>query len=216
LRYKQENRIMKRVRLPLLALMTISFALPPSTTKAEQPPTPKALVLPLSGVGSDGLTFKGTVAVHRFVQQDGELFAIGAVSGSLSGPAGPIGTSVYLPVVFPVHVGNGPTARAEQGFIDPASLSTADYGARVTLAQATTCGVLHLALGAVNLNLLGFVVATTPVTIDVNGDTGGPLGNLVCTALATLNNVVGLVKLLNSILGLVTGFLGGVTGGLGA
>jgi hypothetical protein len=156
------------------------------------------------------------VAVQRFVQRDGEVFAIGAVSGSPSGPAGPIGTSVYLPVAFPVHVGDGLTARAERGeLIHPASLSSLDYGARVILAQASTCGVLHLALGAVNLNLLGVVVATTPVTIDINGDTGGPLGNLVCTVLATLNNVVGLVKLLNSLLGVVTGLLGGLTGGLG-
>jgi hypothetical protein len=146
----------KRVRLPLLALMTISFVLPPSASKAEERSVPKPLVLPLSGVGNAGLTFNGTVAVHRFVQQDGEMFAIGAVSGSLSGPAGPIGTSISLPVMFPVHVGDGPTARAERRFIDPASLSAPDYGARVILAQATTCGVLHLALGAVNLKRARF------------------------------------------------------------
>ena len=75
--------------------------------------------------------------------------------------------------------------------------------------------MLHLDLGAVDLNLLGVVVTTTPVTIDINGDTAGPLGNLVCAVLATVNNVVGLVNLLNSILGLVTGLLGGLTGGLG-
>jgi hypothetical protein len=55
----------------------------------------------------------------------------------------------------------------------------------------------------------------TPVTIDINGDAGGPLGNLVCAILATVNNVVGLVNLLNSLLGVVTGLLGGLTGGLG-
>jgi hypothetical protein len=114
-----------------------------------------------------------------------------------------------------VHVGDGLTARAERGLIHPASQSTPDYGARVILAQATTCGVLHLDLGAINLNLLGVVVATMPVTIDINGDAGGPLGNLVCTILSTVNNVVGLVKLLNSLLGVVTGLLGGLTGGLG-
>jgi hypothetical protein len=85
----------------------------------------------------------------------------------------------------------------------------------VILAQASTCGVLHLDLGAVDLNLLGIAVTTTPLTIDINGDTGGPLGNLVCTVLSTVNNVVGLVNLLNSLLGLVTGLLGGVTGALG-
>jgi hypothetical protein len=70
-------------------------------------------------------------------------------------------------------------------------------------------------LGAINLNLLGVAVTTTPVTIDINGNTGGPLGNLVCAVLATVNNVVGLVNLLNSLLGLVTGLVGGLTGGLG-
>ena len=205
---------MKKCRLPLLALVTISFVLLPAVIKAGQS-VPKALVLPLSGVGSDGVTFKGTVAVQRFVHRGDDVFAIGAVSGSLSGPAGPIGTAVYLPVAFPVQVGNGQSARMEGGYIEPASVSAHDYGARVILAQATTCGVLHLDLGAVDLNLLGVAVTTTPVTIDINGDTGGPLGNLVCTVLSTVNNVVGLVNLLNSILGLVTGLLGGLTGGLG-
>jgi hypothetical protein len=207
---------MNGLRLPLLALLTLSFVLPPTAGTAEEPRALKGLVVPLTGVGSGGVTFNGTVTVQRFVQQDGEVFAIGAVSGSLSGPAGPMGTSIFLPVAFPVHVGNGPTARAERELIHPASLPAPYYGARVILAQATTCGVLHLDLGAVNLNLLGVVVATMPVTIDINGDTGGPLGNLVCTVLATVNNVVGLVGSLNSLLGVVTGLLGGLTGGLGA
>jgi hypothetical protein len=41
---------------------------------------------------------------------------------------------------------------------------------------------------------------TRRVTIDINGDMGGPLGNLVCTVLTTVNNVVGLVKSFNSLL----------------
>jgi len=53
------------------------------------------------------------------------------------------------------------------------------------------------------------------VTIDINGDTARPLGNLVCAILSTLNNVVGVVNLLNSLLSLVTGLVGGLTGGLG-
>jgi hypothetical protein len=208
---------MNGLRLPLMALMTIAFVLPPTPGTAEEERAPKGLILPLTGTGGGGVTFNGTVAVQRFVQEDGQVFAIGAVSGSLSGPAGPIGTAVYLPVAFPVHVGDGLSARAGHGVIHPASLSASDNGARLILAQAsTTCGVLHLDLGAVNLNLLGVVVATTPVTININGDTGGPLGNLVCATLATVNNVVGLVKLLNSVLGVVTGLLGGLTGGLGA
>jgi hypothetical protein len=190
--------------------MTMSFVLPPAAGMAgprRARVAHQALILPLAGTGSGGVTFSGTVAVQRFAHKDGLVFAIGAVSGTLSGPAGPIGTSIYLPVAFPV-TGNA-------GGIRPASLSAPDNGARVMLAQATTCGVLHLDLAAVNLNVLGFMVTTTPVTIDINGDTGGPLGNLVCAALTTVNTVVDLVNLLNSILGLVTGLLGGLTGGLG-
>jgi hypothetical protein len=195
--------------------MTISFVLPPATGAADERSAPKALVLPITGAGTGGVTFNGTVAVQRFVQRNGQVFAIGAVSGSVFGPAGPIGTSLSFPVAFPVHVSDGPIARADGGRIDPASLSARDAGARVILVQASTCGVLHLDLGAINLNLLGVVVTTMPVTIDINGNTGGPLGNLVCAVLATVNNVVGLVNLLNSLLSLVTGLVGGLTGGLG-
>jgi hypothetical protein len=205
-----------RHRLPLSALLTIAFMLPPSAGSAEQRPAVKALTLALAGVGSGNVTFNGTVTVQRFVQQNDRVVAIGVVSGTVSSPTGPIGTSLLLPVAFPVQIASGLTARAERGRIHAASQSAADYGARVILAQATTCGVLHLDLGATNLNLAGVIVTTTPVTIDINGDTGGPLGNLVCTILATVNNVVGLVNLLNSLLGLVTGLVGGLTGGLGA
>jgi hypothetical protein len=206
---------MKRLRLFLLALITISFVLPPAVVSADPPSAGRALVLPITGSASGGITFKGTVAVQRFLQRNGEVFAMGAVSGSLAGPTGPIGTSLVLPVTFPVRIGDAVTTPAERGRINPASLSAPGYGGRVIFAQATTCGVLHLALGAVDLNLLGVAVTTTPVTIDINGDTGGALGNLVCAVLDTVNNVVGLVNLLNSLLGVVTGLLGGLTGGLG-
>ena len=205
---------MKRLQLFLLALVTISFVLPTAVVSADPPSAGRALVLPITGSASGGITFKGTVAVQRFVQRNGEVFAMGAVSGSLAGPTGPIGTSLVLPVTFPVRIGDAVTTHAERGRINPTSLSAPGYGGRVILAQATTCGVLHLALGAVDLNLLGVAVTTTPVTIDINGDTGGALGNLVCAVLDTVNNVVGLVNLLNSLLGVVTGLLGGLTGGL--
>jgi len=105
-----------------------------------------------------------------------------------------------------VQVGPGASATA------PAS------AAAVQPQQATTCGVLHLDVGAVNLNLLGLQFATAPVTIDLSATSDGTdvLGHLICTVLETVNNVVGLVDTLNSLLGLVGGLLGGLTGGLGA
>ena len=204
---------MRKLCVCLIALSTISFVVP--RTVAADSPSSRALVLPLAGSGDSGVRFTGTVAVQRFVQRNGEVFAIGSVSGTVSGPTGPIGTSFLLPVSFPVRVGDGLTTRADGVRIRPSLLSAPDRGGRVLLAQASTCGVLHLDLGAVDLNLLGVAVTTTPVTIDINGDTAGPAGNLVCAALNTVNNVVGLVNVLNSLLSVVTGLVGGLTGGLG-
>jgi hypothetical protein len=56
-------------------------------------------------------------------------------------------------------------------------------------------------------------VTTQPVVLDISGDSAGVLGNLVCTVLDTLNNVVNLVGLLNQILGLLTGLLGALIPG---
>ena len=68
---------------------------------------------------------------------------------------------------------------------------------------------------AINLNLLGVQFVTTPITLDlIDLDAGGVLGQLICTALDTVGNVVYLVGVLNSILSLLTGLLGGLTGGL--
>ena len=82
--------------------------------------------------------------------------------------------------------------------------------------QEASCDVLHLDLGAINLNVLGLQFVTSPITLDLTAtsDAGGVLGQLICTALETVGNVIGLVDILNSILGLLTGLLGGLTGGL--
>jgi hypothetical protein len=76
------------------------------------------------------------------------------------------------------------------------------------LAQAT-CGVLHLEIGAVNLNALGVVVATTPIALDVSGDEAGAVGALVCSILNLVGGLAGLVNLLTSLLGTLGGALGG-------
>src|SRR5438105_10114302 len=100
---------MKRLQVSVLALSTIALLLPPAIAAAD-PPSPKALVLPIAGAGAGGIRFTGTVAVQRFVQLNGEVFAMGAVSGTASGPSGAIGTSLFLPVSFRVHVGDRLTA----------------------------------------------------------------------------------------------------------
>jgi hypothetical protein len=154
------------------------------------------LYLPIAGTAPGGATFAGTLSVLKFSQRDGKPVAIGMVSGSATSSSGtPLGTALTGPIELPVQVAPGP------------ALTSA---APISVQQATTCQVLHLDLGAVNLNVLGLTVATQPIAIDVSGTTGGTnvLGTLICTILETVNNVVGLVNLLNQLLGI----LGGLTG----
>jgi hypothetical protein len=151
-------------------------------------------------------TFSGTLSIERFAVRGDGVVAIGMVAGRVFDRSGaPIGSAVIGQMELPVSVGAGPSA-----------LTAAPVSSAAVQPQATTCGVLHLDVGAVNLNLLGLQVATQPVTIDLSAVSGGTdvLGHLICTALSTLNNVVGLVDVLNNLLGLVGGLLGGLTGGL--
>ena len=165
--------------------------------------------------------FAGTVTINRFARDNNHIVAVGIVRGTVVNLAGQVIKSGIQTVTLPVanisslSAVNTITPRTAQPRMTPAVLSDPGAG-RLTLAQGQqTCGVLHLDLGGNTLNLLGFNVSTTPLTIDLSGDSAGPLGNLVCQALALLNNVAGLVGILNQLLGLVTGLLGGLTGGLG-
>jgi hypothetical protein len=153
-----------------------------------------SLQLPLTSVAG---TFTGTFTINRFEVRDNAVVAVGVVRGSIASA----GSVLVGEVAAPVTVG---TASA------PAAASKA-----AVAQQAATCGVLHLDIGAMNLNVLGVMVATQPISIDLSGDSAAPLGNLVCTIESTLNNVVGLVDLLNQLLGALTGLVGGLTGGLG-
>jgi len=153
-----------------------------------------SLQLPLTSVEG---TFTGTFTINRFEVRNNAVVAVGVVKGSIASA----GSVLVGEVAAPVTVG---AASA------PAAASKA-----AVAQQAATCGVLHLDIGAMNLNVLGVMVATQPISIDVSGDSAAPLGNLVCTIESTLNNVVGLVGLLNQLLGVLTGLVGGLTGSLG-
>jgi hypothetical protein len=179
-----------------------------------------ALTLPIAGLVTGGGAFNGTVTINRFAMQNGQLVAIGFVRGTITNAAGIALGSGMRPVALPVSLGAGPSLTSSATSLETArilpALFTGATGGRWTPVQATTCGVLHLALGPVALNLLGFNVNLGAVTLDISGDSAGPLGALVCQVIALLGTVADVVGLLNSILGLLTGLLGGLTGGLGA
>jgi hypothetical protein len=204
---------MTRRRVTTAALAAISLAafagLSGSTqarSRAARTPMNAGLRLAITGTTDAGTAFTGTFTLQRFAARGDVVVAVGFIQGS----AGLTPSTILRgPVELPVTIGAGAAAAGAS------ARQTAGAGRRL-LVQAQTCPVLHLDLGAVNLDLLGLQVTTAPIVIDIVASGGGTdvLGSLICTVLETVANVIAVVDLLNNILGLVTGLLGGLTGGL--
>src|SRR4029077_4665572 len=126
-------------------------------------------------------------SISSFENRAGTIYAIGMVSGAVTDSPNVTRSGISGPLALPVSPTSSP----------PLATSSA------ITAQATPCDVLHLQFGGTTLNLLGLDVALSPVTLDIPGQ-AGPLGELVCQAVATLGNVAALVGLLNQILSLLT------------
>jgi hypothetical protein len=201
------------VTVALLCVATLPIS-------AQQPPASRSLTLPATGTFQGGGEFKGTISISRFAQDGNRIVAVGFISGVLSRGSRTLGTVVAGDKVWPVTVRfggqvltSGPASRT--GELVHAVWSPQRAAGRYLLVQAETCPVLNVALGPLNVDLLGFQVALGAVTLDLTAVMGTPLGDLVCQVENLLVNVAGLVGLLNDILGLLTGLLGGLTGGLG-
>jgi hypothetical protein len=185
---------------------------------AQQTTTQPVLTLPATGTFARGGEFTGTISINRFDRRGNEIIAIGFVSGVLSRGARAVGTAVAGEVAWIVRVSSGdlslirgrsPAAgRVMRVAWSPSEPST------LLRVQAESCPVLNVTLGPTSVDLLGFQVTLSGITLDLTGVMGTPLGDLVCAASDLLGDVAALVNLLNSILGLVTGLLGGLTGGL--
>jgi hypothetical protein len=224
-----EEQPMKPARSRLLGLLLLLSLLVPleiamAQQEGQQPrpsATPGALYLPLAGTVVDAANqpigrFSGNVTINRFARQDNQIVAIGIVRGTVTDLAGQVIRSGLQTIVLPVTVGSqsavaSTTPPLAGPRMMPASFTNAQSG-RIMLAQATSCGILHLAIGGTAVNLLGVIVNLSPVTLDISGDSAGPLGALVCQILALLGQVANVVGLLNQLLGVLTGLLGGVIG----
>jgi hypothetical protein len=205
-----------------VSAFAILLALAGAAAAAAQPAG--ALTLQATGTFAKGGSFEGTVTIIKFEARGNQIVAIGFVTGVLSRGGHALGTAFAGEVAWPVKISPGgvspavarPPAAAQRGRIAPVAwVSGARPGSGMVPARADICPVLQLALGPVDVNLLGLQVALGAVSLDISGAVGTPLGDLVCAVLALLGNVADLVNVLNSLLGLLTGLLGGLTGGLG-
>jgi hypothetical protein len=215
----------KRVRTGIGLVVLLTSVLGAIPAAAQRARARAVMTLPAAGTFAVGGEFSGTISINRFERRGNEIVAIGFVAGVLSRGSNILGSGVAGEVALPVRVSSagvaGVSNRApalRRGQVIRAAWSPAAAAVDNPLVEVQapeTCPVLNVAVGPHTVDLLGFQVALSAVTLDLTGVVGTPLGDLVCAASDLLGNVAGLVNLLNSILGLVTGLLGGLTGGLG-
>src|SRR5207248_1725179 len=218
---------MNRVQATLIiAFVLLALLVPFASARAgdddgRKARSPGALTLPIAGTTIDAAgqrgVFSGTLTINRFVGDSHEVMAVGFVRGTVTNLSGQVVKSGLQDVVLPVNLGQRSVSLA----IPPESMprlvrvsSTNPAGGRFLLAQAQSCGILHLDIGGNTVDLLGVTVALSPITLDLSGSSAGPLGSLVCQIVALLGTVADVVGLLNNLLGALTGLVGGLTGGL--
>ena len=166
-----------------LALATLLLLFPLATTSAlAQPGNSGGLPIPITGTFTDALggvgQFTGTFELQRFTVVDGQIAAVGTLTGTLTDSAGTVlGSIVRIITVL----------------LDSA-------------ATQASCEILHLELGPLDLNLLGLEEHLNRIVLDITAvpGAGNLLGNLLCAVANLLNGggaLNAIVDLLNRILG---------------
>jgi hypothetical protein len=178
-----------------------------------------SLQLPVSGTAASGGSFSGTVALSRFETRGNQIVAIGFLSGTVSHKSRTLGTALVGEVLIPVTVraGGVSTVKAPaptQPQLRRVVFSTATTAPNTRLVQAEPCPVVDMVLGPFTVNVLGVDVAIQPIDVQLEGQRGTPLGDLVCQVNELIGNVAGLVGVVNGILNLLIGLLGGLGGAI--
>ena len=164
----------------VLALMSMGMMMPSRTHAATPNPATaiaQGLQIPVNFSSPNG-TFTGIFNLSRFVLRNGQVAAVGTLTGTVTNSTG----------------------QTVGAIVQNITLSLISINA--------TCDILHLELGPIDLNLLGLVVHVDKIVIDISAQSGpgNLLGNLLC-AVANLLNTNGplstLVSLLNQILALL-------------
>lgn len=201
------------VVLRTITLLTLVVSLAGALPAAAQSASPNgALTLQATGRFAGGGEFAGTITINKFAQRGNDIVAIGFVQGTLHRGGRAVATGLAGQVEWPVIVSAGGVSLA--GGQAPATGQFRRISSSIVLARAQSCGVVQIALGSVDVNILGVAISLSPVALNLSGDPSAPLGKLICSVSDLLNNVVGLVDVLNSILGLLTGLLGGLVGAI--
>jgi hypothetical protein len=148
------------------------------------------------GVTPDGTELNGTFELRRFQQRGGTLYAIGRLTGVL-------GTSLVNQTV------RLPVTGASDG-------APGVDGLKAPVPTPGACDILTLALGPLDLDLLGLRVALSEVNLLIEAipGAGNLVGNLLCGVAGLLDGGLGsglgglVSDLLTAIANLLNGLLG--------
>ncbi len=170
------------VSFGLLVALLGAFVVAPlgtARTASAAPVTNQVTDIPITGTSPSGATFRGTLDLVRFVVRDGQLVAVGTLTGTLRNAAGTVVGTVDRLVSLPVTQTTG------------------------------SCQILRLVLGPLDLNLLGLRVQLNRVVLDITAEAGpgNLLGNLLC-AVARLLDRGGALSQLSGLLNRILGVLG--------
>jgi hypothetical protein len=165
----------------LLGVVTLLAVVSSATVHpaAAKDPASTALSVPVVGTATAGAitgALNGTATITRFVVSNGQLTAVGTLTGTVTNAAGAV-----------------------------QSIATTFSTAIAPTAITAACEILHLDLGPIDLNLLGLTVHTNEIVLDIAAvpGPGNLLGNLLCSVANLLNGnggLAGLSNLLNQIL----------------
>jgi hypothetical protein len=172
-----------KVRLTLvaaaIAAIVSAFTIAPAAPAAPTTSCSSALQAPLTGTFTDAAgnpaTYDLCYTLKKFEARNGQLVAVGSVTGTA--------TDTVTGVTQQVK---------DNHVVDPA-------------AATGTCTILDLTIQPIDLNLLGLMVHTDTIHLEITAQSGpgNLLGNLLCDVANLLNNngsLSQIVGLLNQIL----------------
>jgi hypothetical protein len=136
-------------------------------TAAAQGTIPEfAKVVPITGEAKNGKQFTGTFTIKRFIQDDGQAWAVGTLRGTLK-----------------------KREVTRRGVRLPAAIVTPAQTSQVPpVPTPGACTILNLVLGPIDLNLLGLRIATNEIRLLIEAIPGGGLlGDLLCAISNLLN-----------------------------
>ena len=162
---------MKRLTMiGLLGVCLMLLAGPVTSASAATKPRPLSTIasaLPVTGeaLAGDG-EFRGRYRIRQFGVDNGNLVAVGVLTGVLTR-------------------GDDQQTIRRSGVVMPVDISP--VGALV--AQVTSCRILTLTLGPLDLNLLGLRVQLNQINLRITGQRGpgNLLGNLLCSLAGLLD-----------------------------